>query len=40
VTPPFSSINNLFSLFIVPDRPDFPMEEEKVLDYWKQIDAF
>lgn len=24
----------------MPDRPDFPAEEEKVLDYWKKIDAF
>jgi isoleucyl-tRNA synthetase len=24
----------------VADKPDFPAEEEKVLDYWKEIDAF
>jgi len=24
----------------VPERPDFPKEEEKVLAYWKEIDAF
>ena len=24
----------------VPERPDFPQEEEKVLAYWKEIDAF
>ena len=25
---------------LVPERPDFPQEEEKVLAYWKEIDAF
>lgn len=24
----------------VPDKPSFPTEEEKVLEYWTQIDAF
>jgi len=24
----------------VPERPNFPKEEEKVLAYWKEIDAF
>jgi isoleucyl-tRNA synthetase len=24
----------------VPERPDFPEEEETVLAYWKEIDAF
>jgi len=24
----------------VPDKPHFPTEEEKVLAYWKEIDAF
>jgi hypothetical protein len=24
----------------VPERPDFPGEEEKVLAYWKETDAF
>ena len=24
----------------MPERPDFPLEEEKVLEYWKEIDAF
>ena len=24
----------------VPERPDFPQEEEKVIEYWKEIDAF
>ena len=27
-------------IFLVPERPDFPSEEENVLDYWKKIDAF
>jgi isoleucyl-tRNA synthetase len=26
--------------YIVPERPNFPDEEVKVLDYWKKIDAF
>ena len=26
--------------FIVPERPNFPEEEEKVLAHWKEIDAF
>ena len=26
--------------FLVPERPDFPQEEEKVLEYWNEIDAF
>ncbi len=25
---------------IVPERPNFPEEEEKVLKYWQEIDAF
>jgi len=25
---------------LVPERPDFPQEEETVLKYWKEIDAF
>ena len=25
---------------LVPERPDFPAEEERVLKYWKEIDAF
>ncbi len=25
---------------VVPERPNFPQEEEKVLQYWKEIDAF
>jgi isoleucyl-tRNA synthetase len=25
---------------VVPDRPNFPKEEEKVLAYWKEINAF
>ena len=25
---------------IVPERPNFPEEEEKVLKYWQDIDAF
>ena len=24
----------------MPERPDFPQEEDKVLEYWKEIDAF
>jgi len=24
----------------VPERPNFPQEEEKVLAYWKEINAF
>ena len=24
----------------MPDKPSFPHEEEKVLEYWTQIDAF
>jgi isoleucyl-tRNA synthetase len=24
----------------VPDKPSFPSEEERVLNYWKEIDAF
>ena len=24
----------------MPERPDFPKEEEKVLEYWNEIDAF
>lgn len=24
----------------MPERPDFPAEEENVLDYWTKIDAF
>jgi isoleucyl-tRNA synthetase len=28
------------TLFLVPDRPDFPQEEVKVLNFWKEIDAF
>jgi isoleucyl-tRNA synthetase len=24
----------------VPERPNFPKEEEKVLQYWKEIQAF
>jgi isoleucyl-tRNA synthetase len=28
------------SFLIVPERPDFPQEEERVLEYWKEIDAF
>jgi isoleucyl-tRNA synthetase len=27
-------------LVIVPERPHFPNEEEKVLSYWEEIDAF
>lgn len=27
-------------LFVVPERPDFPEEEEKVLKYWNEINAF
>ena len=30
----------LSKIFLVPERPDFPQEEEKVLQYWKEIDAF
>lgn len=26
--------------FIVPERPNFPEEEQKVLKYWEEIDAF
>ena len=25
---------------VVPDKPHFPTEEEKVLAYWEEIDAF
>ena len=25
---------------LVPERPNFPEEEEKVLKYWQEIDAF
>ena len=25
---------------VVPERPNFPAEEELVLNYWNQIDAF
>jgi len=25
---------------IVPEKPDFPFEEEEVLKHWKNIDAF
>jgi isoleucyl-tRNA synthetase len=25
---------------VVPERPDFPQEEEKVLEFWKEINAF
>ena len=28
------------SNLLVPERPDFPAEEEAVLEYWKEIDAF
>lgn len=24
----------------MPERPDFPQEEEAVLEFWKDIDAF
>lgn len=24
----------------VPDRPSFPEEEQRILDFWKSIDAF
>ena len=24
----------------MPERPDFPLEEEKVLEYWNEINAF
>ena len=27
-------------LILVPERPNFPEEEEKVLKYWQEIDAF
>ena len=33
------SFPNLITL-IVPERPNFPEEEEKVLKYWQDIDAF
>ncbi len=26
--------------YLVPERPNFPEEEEKVLKYWQEIDAF
>lgn len=26
--------------FLVPDKPHFPTEEEKVLEYWNEIGAF
>jgi isoleucyl-tRNA synthetase len=28
------------TLLVVPERPNFPQEEEKVLKYWQDIDAF
>lgn len=28
------------NLFKVPEKPFFPAEEKKVLDYWTEIDAF
>jgi hypothetical protein len=28
------------TIFLVAERPDFPQEEENVLEYWKKIDAF
>jgi len=34
----YDLFNTTFS--IVPERPDFPGEEQKVLDFWKEIDAF
>ena len=30
----------MLNLTIVPERPNFPEEEEKVLKYWTDIDAF
>jgi isoleucyl-tRNA synthetase len=32
--------NTPLIIFLVPERPDFPQEEENVLEYWKKIDAF
>jgi isoleucyl-tRNA synthetase len=30
----------MLTYFLVPERPNFPEEEEKVLKYWQEIDAF
>lgn len=35
-----SSIEIYKPRLVVPERPSFPKEEEKVLDYWNKIDAF
>ena len=32
--------NRVTRMYIVPERPNFPQEEEKVLKYWEEIDAF
>ena len=33
-------IHCLIIVFIVPDKPNFPEEEEKVLKFWEDTDAF
>ena len=36
----YSNSFHIYLFPIVPDRPDFPAEEDKVLEYWQEIDAF
>ena len=39
VSVPTNSNSSILSC-VVPDKPHFPTEEEKVLAYWEEIDAF
>ena len=32
--------SNYIIVILVPDKPNFPEEEEKVLAYWEEINAF
>ena len=39
--PNLISRSDWFNLFLgVPDRPNFPQEEQSILSYWKEIRAF
>ena len=37
---PSQQLINIVSYLIVDERPNFPKEEEKVLQYWNDINAF
>jgi isoleucyl-tRNA synthetase len=36
----FTKLNKRVCSLAVPDKPHFPTEEEKVLEYWTEINAF